>query len=184
VKETKDISARIEFGNQLKAYRHTAGISQERLAKALNIQQSYIGYIEKAETGLGIDKMADISSCFGVKYYDFANPDIPVPSKIILRNNIRAYLLLKNIDPSYLDDEEAPQYAKNMDKYLATDKLEEPKNSYQIAAEYKIMFDEDIEPSKVTDILTKAPRNKIVDVMKPTIGRGNIYQLKKTKKNS
>jgi transcriptional regulator with XRE-family HTH domain len=181
VKESVEISARVEFGKQLKAYRTAAGISQDRLAKAMMMQQSYIGYIEKAETGIGIDKMAEISSCFGLKYYDFANPQFPIPSKNSLRENLRIYLISKNIDPSYLDDEEAPNYAKNMDIYLGTNKLEEPKTSYEIAQDYKIMFDEHIEPSKVTDILTKAPRNKMVDVKKPEVGRGNLYQLRKKK---
>jgi transcriptional regulator with XRE-family HTH domain len=178
VKESIEISARVEFGKQLKAYRRAAGISQDRLAKALMMQQSYIGYIEKAETGVGIDKMAEISSCFGLKYYHFANPDFPIPSKVNLRENLKTYLISKNIDPSYLENEEAPNYARNMDIYLGTDQLAEPKTSYQIAQDYKHMFDEHIEPSKVTDLLTKAPRNKIVDIEKPGIGRGNLYQLK------
>jgi transcriptional regulator with XRE-family HTH domain len=181
VEDRDDSSARIEFGRQLKAYREAAGISQGALAKALMKQQPYIVNIEKGETGIGIDKMEEISSFFGMKYYDFANPKFPIPPKAELRENMRKYLILHQIDPSYLDNENAPKYAKKLDLYLATGKLNEQKSSYEIAKEYQEMFDEHIEPSKVTDILTKAPRNEKIEVTKPATGRGNLYKLKAPK---
>ena len=180
MEERKQLSARIEFGNQLKTYRKVAGISQNRLAKALMKQQPYIVSIEKGETGVGIDKMEQISNCFGVKYYDFANPEFPVPTKNQLRKSLQAYLSLNEIDPSYLDDETTPNYSRNMDAYLASNRLREQKSSYQIARDYEEMFNEPILPSKVTDILTKAPRNRLVSISKPESGRGNLYQLKKS----
>ena len=175
----RGLAAKKEFGNQLKAYRTVAGISQGDLASALMKQQPYIVSIEKGDTGVGIAKMVEISSYFGVKYYQFADPNFPIPKKEELRTNIRDYLTLNNIDPSYLDNDESPGYSKNMDIYLSTNMLSEAKTSYEIAQDYKIMFQEEIKPSKVSDILSKGGRKKLVDIFKPKVGRGNLYQLKR-----
>jgi len=175
VKKRKEL-ARNEFSEQLKAYRRTAGVSQGNLAKYLGKQQPYIVSIEKGDHGIGIDIMNEISTCFGVKYYEMANPRFAIPSKKQLHKSIREYVKSTGIDTSYLD-RVTPNYARNMDKYLVTELLIKPKTAMEICADYIDMFDETILPSKVTDILTRPPRNKKVIVIKPDQGRGNRYQL-------
>ncbi len=95
--------------------------------------------------------------------------------------NIKEYLNIINFDSSYVDQEATPGYARNLDIYLASDKLSEPKTSCQIAAEYTERFSENILPSKVTDILKRNPRNKLVDIYKSDGRKANIYKLKKRK---
>ena len=69
-----------------------------------------------------------------------------------------------------------------MDKYLEVANLSEPKSSYEIAQEYNAMFDDVvITPSKVTDIFSHAPRNKIVDKIETPKGEYNLYQFKNKK---
>lgn len=125
--------------------------------------------------------MEEISAYFGVKYYEFANPAFPIPSKSELRKNIKEYLKANDFDSNYVDQETAPGYARNMDVYLASGKLAEPKTSYQIAADYTEMFSETILPSKVTDILKRNPRKKLVDISKSDGGKSNLYRLKNSK---
>jgi len=179
--EDKNDKAKIEFGIQLKKYRINAGISQGQLAQAIEKNQSYIVSIEKGDRSLGIDYMETLSAYFGVKYYDLANPKFPVPSKSELRKNIRQYCVVNHIDPSHQDEKISPNYARNMDIYLASNLLAEPKTSYQISVDYVEMFDETIRPSKVTDILNRAPRNELVDIIKSDRGKVNVYKLRKKK---
>lgn len=181
MKKTKEL-ARIEFAHQLKAYRKVAGISQENLAKAMGVAQPYIAIIEKAELGIGIDNMAEISACFGIRYFDFANPDYPIPSRTEILNNLKKYLSAKGIDPSYLEDERAPSYTKKMDVYLSVANLSEPKSSYDIAEEYNAMFDDvTITPSKVTDIFSHYPRKRMVEKIPTRKGEHNLYRFRKDK---
>lgn len=177
-------SARVEFGEQLREYRKQAGISQGNLAKATQKSQPNIVSVEKGDIGIGIDNMEEIATFFGVKYYDFANPKTPIPSKGQLRESIVKYLIAKGFDPSYIKDENAPSYAKNMDTYLASGQLNEPKTSYQISKEYEEMFHEKISPSKVSDILGRTPRSGLVDVAKVDNGTYNVYKLKRAKNST
>ncbi|WP_158799127.1 helix-turn-helix transcriptional regulator [Pedobacter sp. L105] len=77
--------ARKEFGTQMKKFRAIAGVSQDDPAKAIGRNQSYMVSFENGDHSIGIDFMKEISAYFGVKFYDFANPDFPIPSKRELR---------------------------------------------------------------------------------------------------
>lgn len=187
--EKKKIT-RTEFGNQLRKYRTEAGISQENLAKATKKSQSGIGPIENGEVGISLDSIEELASYFGVKYYDFCNPSVPIPSKSVLRQNIRKYISSKGINPGYLDNENVPRYASNLTKYVEDGNLNHPKSSSLIAKEYEVIYGEKISPSKVSDVFSKNPKSEMIIVSKPAKGRGNLYQVnaaalaKKNKKSS
>jgi transcriptional regulator with XRE-family HTH domain len=177
VKKNKPI-VRIQFASQLKAYREAAGISQENLAQAMGIQQPYIARIENAEVGIGIENMAEISACFGKSYFDFANPDLPIPPQKVLVKSLKEHLTAKGIDASYLDNGTPPKYAHLMDIYLSLANLAEPKTTYDIAREYNGMFEGmTITPSKVSDILSHDRRKE--QVVKSRAGKYNQYRLKR-----
>lgn len=178
----KDIlTARVEFADQLKIYRKAANISQANLAAAIGKQQPYVVLLEGGEYSFGIDILETVSDFFGVKLYQFLDPSFPIPSKDILRQNIKDFVSSTNTDTNYLDNK-SPNYAYNLDIYLKTDLLNEPKTSVQIAREYFEMFSEEIQPGKITDIFTRAPRNEYIEVIKPENGRGNRYVLNNKKK--
>lgn len=173
-KET--LTARVQFANQLKAYRRAANISQANLAAAIGKQQPYVVLIEGGEYSFGIDMLETISNFFGVELYEFLDTTFPIPSKEVLHKNIKDFVDATKTDSSYLNNQ-SPNYAYNLDIYLKTDLLKEPKTSVQIAKEYFDMFESEILPGKVTDILTRAPRNGYIKVIKPESGRGNQYVL-------
>lgn len=169
--------ARKEFGRQVKKYRLAAGVSQRNFAQSINKQQSYIPGIESGDHSIGLDFIVEISAYFGVTYYQLMDPTAVLPSKEVLRNNIKRYVVSKGIHPGYLD-KTAPNFARNIDIYLETDALKTEKTSVEIADDYFQMFNERIMPSKVSDIITREPRSNklIVNIRKN--GKGNTYKLK------
>lgn len=182
--ENNEFSVKNQFATRLKAFRNKLGISQERLAEAVGKQQPYIANIENSDVGIGIENMAEISACFGVKYYELANPDFPIPSKAELRKNLTDYLISKNIEPSYLNTKSAPGFAEKVDFYLDI-MPDEFQSSNDIAGAINAIFhdldappyERRITPSNVTDILKHPPRNKRVEVIKS--GKMNLYRLLK-----
>jgi len=175
--ENTQETARKEFGRQVKKYRIAAGVSQRNFAQSIDKQQSYIPGIEAGDHSIGLDFIIEISAYFGVKHYKLMDPSEPVPTRQELRDNIRLYVVSKDIDPGYLD-KNAPNYTSNLDLYMQTDMLKTEKTSAEIAEDYFQMFNERILPSKVSDIITREPRSNklIINIRKK--GKGNTYQLK------
>ena len=178
MKETKDLHERRELGKRIRAYRNAAGITQTQLAEAIGKQQPYIGPLEKGERNMGLDLIAIISKCFGVKWYQLADPDYPVPDEGKLRENVSAYMKSRGIDTTFVDNRKSPNYTKYLTLYVQSDALHEPKSAYQIKQTMKIVHDSDISSSQVTNILTKMTDQLIITKR----GRENLYQLKRKKK--
>lgn len=171
-------SAKLDYGKRLKAFRRASDISQEDLAKAIGVHQPYIAAIEAGNVSIGIDKQEEIALCFGVKYYELSNPNIPVPSKEKLRENIEEYVRLNNTDPGYLSDH-SPNFTKYIDDLLSGEFLNEFRSAKEISVELYRLFSLEIAPTRVSDILSRQPRRMRIDIVRPDKGRGNRYKLKK-----
>ena len=172
-----DKNAIKEYGERVRAYRKAANISQEVLANLAEVHQPYIASIEKGDVNIGILTQETISSTFGVKYYELSDPGFPIPSKDILRENIKTYIASRNIDPTYLKDE-VQNFATYMDELLKSDFLVQERSGKEIAQKYKELYGLDISPTRISDMLSREPRKSIVDVIKPEKGRQNKYKLK------
>lgn len=172
-----DKNAIKEYGERVKAYRKKANISQEVLANIAEVHQPYIASIEKGDVNIGILTQETISSTFGVKYYQLSDPDFPIPSKNVLRENIKTYITSRNIDPAYLKDE-VQNFATYMDELLASDFLLQERSGKEIAEKYKELYKLDISPTRISDMLSREPRKSIVEVIKPEKGRQNKYKLR------
>ena len=178
--ENNKFSVKDQFATQLKAYRNKLGISQEDLAEAVDKQQPYIANVENSDIGIGIENMAEISACFGVKYYELANPLFPIPSKAELQKNMTDYLVSKGVDPNYMASKSAPGFTRRVDDFLEI-MPDVFQSSTEIASRINKMFlelvphyEKQITPSKVADILNHAPRNKKVEIIKS--GRRKLYK--------
>ena len=169
--------AKAEYAERLRAFRKMADVSQENLAKAISVHQPYIASIEAGNISIGIDKQEEIAAYFGVKYYKFADPDFPIPSKQQLRESIEHYVRSTHTETGYLKDE-SPNFARHIDELLKTDFLKVFKTASEISAECKIRYGLEIASSRVTDILSRGPRKDLIEVIKPETGKFNQYRLK------
>ena len=171
-------TAKLEYAERLKAYRKEAAVSQENLAKAIGVHQPYIADIESGTISIGIDKQEQIAAYFGVRYYEFADPNYPIPDKTELREHIEEYVKSTNTEPGYLKDE-SNRYSRYLDELLGTAFLQEAKTAKEISDEIATRFNVSIQPTRVSDILSRAPRKHLLVIIRPVAGRGNQYQLKK-----
>ncbi|SHH03431.1 helix-turn-helix domain-containing protein [Pedobacter caeni] len=171
-------NARREYAEQLKAYRKKVNISQEDFALALEIYQPYIASIEGGSLSIGLDKQEDIATCFGVKYYQLADPEFPIPSREELWKSIEAYVKAAGIEVGYMQNK-APGLASYMDELLQSDFFEEWKLINEIVAELKERFGLEVVSTRVSDILHQRPRRLLVEVKKAPKGNFNLYRLMK-----
>jgi len=178
VKEKKDQYERSEFGRRIKAYRIAAGITQKHLAEALGNQQSHIGPLESGKRNFSLDLIARISKCFGVKWYQFADPDFPIPDESVLRQNISKYMKSQGIDTTFADNRKSPNYTRYVTLYVQSGELQEPKGAWEIKQKINSDHGSDISSSIVTNILSKMTE----DIIITKEGRENRYQLKRKKK--
>ena len=174
----KDNSANKAYGERLKAFRKEARISQESLAKLVDVFQSYIVSVEKGDINVGLNALVTMSEPFEVEYYQLSDPNFPIPSKSELRDRIKRYMFKKKIDPGYLKDE-TPNLATYMDELLKSDFFKVARTGKDIVEKYKTSFDLDITSSRIADMLSRKPRIDLIDIIKPENGRLNHYILKK-----
>lgn len=176
-KESKDI-AQVHFGRRLKAYREHFNLSQKEYAIIIHSHQSYIGKVEQGDVAIGIDKMEGFASSFGVEYYEMANPDFPFPGIESLpektRNTVTKQRDRKNIATTVTRGSKG--IAMHLDRFISTGGLSSPKTAKEIV---EILAEAvDITPSRITDLLTKAPRKDKVQDLPPIKGKAKRYVLK------
>ena len=165
-----------EYGNRVRAFRKEANISQEALATFAKLYQSYIASIEKGDINIGILAQQTLSNTFGVKHYQLADPDFPVPPKNVLRENIRRYIISKNIDPACLKDK-MPDHMKHMDELLQSGFLNEARTSKQIAERYNQEYELEISASRIASILRLGVRNNQISTIKSACGKQHKYKV-------
>lgn len=174
----KEKNVRKEYAEQLKAYRKKVNISQEAFATAIAVYQPYIASVEAGSLSIGIDKQEEIASCFGVRYYQLADPGFPIPSRDELWEGIEAYVKAAGIEVGYLKSK-TPGLASFMDELLQSDFFLEWRLVTEIVAELKDRFGIDVVPMRISDMLNQKPRNLLIDVKKVPKERFNLYRLKK-----
>lgn len=171
-----DKSARREYGERLKAYRMAADLTQEKVATGLGVDQSYIAAIETGKVNLSIDSQVRIAEFFGVKFFNIPDPDKEIPSKQTLRESISEYLKAHETDPSYLYSKSV-HYTTFIDNVLNTDFLLQIRSAKEISDEIIRLDQVKIKPERITDVLTRSPRQEQLHITKAK-GNRNRYQLK------
>lgn len=63
---SKQHAQRKAFGARVRALRHEAGISQEDLAYAADLDRSYVGQVERGERNISLDNIYRLAKALGV----------------------------------------------------------------------------------------------------------------------
>lgn len=78
------------FGNRVREYRKSQGISQEELGERANLHYTYIGAIERGEQNLSLQSIEKVAKGLGVsldRLFKF-KPIKPKPQSVVLRTEI------------------------------------------------------------------------------------------------
>jgi len=171
----KDILA--EFVTQIHKYLKHFGLIEADLGALIGTGSGDIKGILNFTKSVGLKRLGRIASIFGLTYYEFGNPlhpypkfdDLPLETQIAITKRKE----IGNPNRDYSKD-----LAGNLDKILSTDYLSMPRTAEEIWQQLPINVRETIGPTRVTDLLGKNPRNKMVTKVGKK-GKEHLFQLKK-----
>lgn len=166
-----------------KAYRVHYGLTQEaveELAKFTNNKYSRI------ESGRQEPKAADtkaISKVYGLESYQMTNPKYPKPiiKKLPIETQ-KAILKIRSVGIQLRSVQNKIDLGKEIDKLIELGKLDDPITARELFSLLPEVVKNSFTkkgPSKVTDFLTRPPRNEIIKIVDRPEGRtdiGNWYQ--------
>ena len=95
-------------GKNIKLYRQTKGLTQERLAELVNVSSSYIGYLERGIRAPSLDLLARIGDILEVEPTALLNTTLEDTDPILKKLN--ALLMGKNPKPIHFLYEVAVAY--------------------------------------------------------------------------
>jgi transcriptional regulator with XRE-family HTH domain len=66
---------RVEIGNRLRELRRAAGVpSQEKLAELAGVHRTYVGRLERGESGVTVDALSTILAAMSISLAEFFRP--------------------------------------------------------------------------------------------------------------
>jgi len=172
-KKFKDIS--VQFGAQLKRYLDHFGLIEIDIAYLIGSNSNSIDNIVKGDRGVVLKTVEKIANFFGLSYYEMGNPDFPFPAVSNLPKPTQL-AILKRKDLGVPDRDYEFDLAGKLDIVIASDFLQVARTSEAIAKQIEDGGGGQIDAVRITDLLGRSPRNKIV-VKVGKQGKQNLYQL-------
>lgn len=149
---------KIEFGKQVAKYLKKSGLDINDFARLIKSNTDNVNDIIAGKVGLTIGKMINIASLFGQVYYNFANPNHPVPERSELIKNIKDVISRReSIGKKDIDKER--KLATELDRLISEGHLNTPTTSKLIHAKMDSKLAKR-KTSEITSLLGRTPRNK------------------------
>lgn len=173
------IDVSIEFGKQLSKYLRHFGLTGGDLARLINSNTDDIREIMAGSKGTVLKSAEKISNVFGLRYFELGNPLFSIPlieylpeetQKFIEKRKVRGVPV---INRNYSND-----IAGNLDKIInESDVLHFPVTAEEIRLRLPKEIRDTIKASRITDLLKKSGRDKIV-IQVDKRGKEFLFQLK------
>ena len=164
-----------KYGKQVEKYLKKTSLTTADLAKLTRSNTDNVRAIIKGEVGLTLSKMVKIAELFGITYYEFANPDFPIPFYEQLPEKTKEVIERRKKTGTPIRDYSA-LLAKNLDRLIQEDKITVPTTSTLLLKQMDKQL-EDRNPSEITNLLRKPPRNKFI-VPLTRIGAQHVFIMK------
>ncbi len=164
---------RKEYGGQVAKYLKAFGLTEEDLGKLINSSSDNVRDIVSGRVGLSLGKMIKIANVFSVHYYHFADPSYPLPEERHLSRNTKTKIAKrKSIGVTTRD--RTGFLAAELDRLIGDGSFDSPKTAKAI---HNLM-----NPSlsgrsatEITNLLNKAPRNKVIVKLPYKLQKENLY---------
>lgn len=168
-----EVEYKIEFGKQVQKYLVKSGLNVKDFATLINSNVDNVNNIISGKVGLNISRMVKIASLFGIEYYNFANPNFPIPTKSELTINLREVLSRRKIIGDKSNDTKR-LLSKELDRLISDGILRIPSTSKIL---HKKMDAELIKrnPSEITTLLSQPPRSEYIKTLKQRYIKQSIY---------
>lgn len=157
-----------EFGKQVAKYLKISGLDINDFAKLIKSNADNVNGIIAGEVGITLGKMVKMANVFGIIHYDFANPKFPIPNREELIKNIknviekREAIGKKNIDKKGL-------LANELNRLIKEGRLNQPNTAKNLLTYMDALLMER-NPSEITSLLKKAPRNEYIILLRQIKG--------------
>lgn len=155
---------KVEFGKQVAKYLKKSGLDINDFAHLIKSNTENVKDIINGKVGLTIKKMVAIASLFGQVYYNFANPNYPIPAKEELIKNIKDVLARrKTIGKKPIDTDRI--LASELDRLITEGYLNTPTTAKLLHSKMDKKLAER-KSTEITSLLTRPPRNKEIIALK------------------
>ncbi|WP_400261301.1 helix-turn-helix domain-containing protein [Sphingobacterium sp. SG20118] len=163
-----EMEYKVEFGKQVKKYLDASGLSENDLAKLLNSSIKNVTEIISGNVGLTIDKMIKIGSIFNVTYYNLANPNFPLPNFTDL-DELTKDLIEKRKITGVKTKDKNHALANELNRLIKEGSLNQPNTAKNLLTHMTPSLWKR-NPSEITSLLNKAPRNESIVLIRPIKG--------------
>lgn len=168
----------IEFGKQVVKYLNKFGLIEADLAYLIKSNSNDIDDIITGSKSVGLKKAERIANVFGVKYYEFGNPNHDLPTISDLPNKTQEAIASRKTK-GVSERNYEKKISENLDKIInETDLLHYPVKAENIRLKLPEEIRDTVNASRISDLLTKGGRKEIITVVGKE-GNANLYQLKK-----
>lgn len=164
---------RKEYGKQVEKYIKAFGLTEEDLGKLINSSSDNVRDIVSGKVGLSLTKMIKIANVFSVHYYQFSDPAYPLPEERHLSHMTRKKIE-KRKSIGIIVRDRTGLLANELDRLIEDGALDKPKTAKALHAEMHISL-RDRSATEITNLLNKAPRNKIVAKLPQKVSKENLY---------
>lgn len=168
----------IEFGEQVKKHLKMFGLIEADLAYLIKSNSNDIDDIIHGSKTVGLKKAERIANIFGMRYYEFGNPNHSLPAISELPSRTQEAITSRK-RKGITERDYDKRVSENLDKIIRdTDVLHYPIKAEDIRLKLPEEIKNTISASRISDLLTKGGRNEIIVVVGKE-GNANLYQLKK-----
>lgn len=155
---------RVEFGKQVAKYLKKSGLDINDFAHLIKSNTDNVKDIINGKVGLTIKKMVAIANLFGQVYYNFANPNYPIPAKEELIKNVKDVLARrKSIGKKPIDTDRI--LASELDRLISEGHLNTPTTAKLLHSKMDKKLAER-KSTEITSLLTRPPRNRDIIALK------------------
>ena len=168
-----EIEYKIEFGKQVQKYLVKSGLNVKDFATLINSNVDNVNDIISGKVGLNISRMVKIASLFGIEYYNFANPNFPIPTKSELTINLKEVLSRRKIIGDKSNDTKR-LLSKELDRLINDGFLCIPTTSKILHKKMDAEL-ENRNPSEITTLLSQPPRSEYIKTLDQRYITQSIY---------
>ncbi|MFD1769975.1 hypothetical protein [Sphingobacterium suaedae] len=173
---TGEETYRKEYGKQVAKYLTAFGLTEEDLGKLINSSSDNIRDIIQGAVGLSLGKMIKIANVFSVHYYNFADPNYPLPEERHLSRTTKKKIEKRKVIGITVRDN-SNLLANELDRLIQEGYLDKPVTANDLHAHMDIRL-KDRSSTEITNLLNKKPRNSLVEKLQQKSGRQNLYVRK------
>lgn len=156
------------FGKQILKYLEIYGLTITDFAQLIKSNSTYVQNIINGTANLGFDKVIEICELFGMQLHEFANSNVAVKKKENIHSETKDLIEKRKITGVKTKDKNHA-LANELNRLIKEGSLNQPNTAKNLLT-YMTPSLWKRNPSEITSLLNKAPRNESIVLIRPIKG--------------